>query len=154
MNNTQYTKYLFDKVRDISNANPGVIRDTYGNGENLTHKFLIKELKKFDGYLTDALIEEISNFYPKKDDFTFDPLTNDIIMAKDKFSHNFGKVFPVGRIFLNYIQLREAISIFFKHWNLLSKSNGKNIRCSFSHTTATKNKLSDNNVSANKSNRQ
>ena len=47
MNNTQYTKYLFDKVRDISKANPGVIRDTYGAGENLTHKFLIKELKKF-----------------------------------------------------------------------------------------------------------
>ena len=40
MNNTQYTKYLFDKVRDISKANPGVIRDTYGDGENLTHKIL------------------------------------------------------------------------------------------------------------------
>ena len=52
MNNTQYTKYLFDKVRDISNANPGVIRDTYGNGENLTHKFLIKELKKFKTNIT------------------------------------------------------------------------------------------------------
>ena len=48
MNNTQYTKYLFDKVRDISYANPGVIRDTYGKGENLTHMFLIKELKKFN----------------------------------------------------------------------------------------------------------
>ena len=28
MNNTQYTKYLFDKVRDISKANPGVINNT------------------------------------------------------------------------------------------------------------------------------
>lgn len=52
MNNTQYTKYLFDKVRDISKANPGVIRDTYGDGENLTHKFLIKELKKFKTKIT------------------------------------------------------------------------------------------------------
>ena len=47
MNNNQYTKYLFDNVKKISFANPGVIRDTYGKGENLTHKFLIKELSKF-----------------------------------------------------------------------------------------------------------
>ena len=47
MNNLQYTKYLFDNVKKISFADPGVIRDTYGRGENLTHKFLIKELKKF-----------------------------------------------------------------------------------------------------------
>ena len=39
MNNHQYIKYLFDNVKKISLANPGVIRDTYGNGENLTHKF-------------------------------------------------------------------------------------------------------------------
>ena len=38
MNNHQYTKYLFDNVKKISFANPGVIRDTYGIGENLTHK--------------------------------------------------------------------------------------------------------------------
>ena len=42
MNDTQYTKYLFDSVKKISFANPGVIRDTYGKGENLTHDFLIK----------------------------------------------------------------------------------------------------------------
>ena len=60
MNNTQYTKYLFDKVRDISKANPGVIRDTYGDGENLTHKFLIKELKKFQTKIT---IDYGGNFF-------------------------------------------------------------------------------------------
>ena len=42
MNDIQYTKYLFDSVKKISFANPGVIRDTYGKGENLTHDFLIK----------------------------------------------------------------------------------------------------------------
>ena len=47
MNDTQYTKYLFDSVNKISFANPGVIRDTYGKGENLTHDFLIKEANKF-----------------------------------------------------------------------------------------------------------
>ena len=46
MNNIQYTKYLFDSVNKISFANPGVIRDTYGKGENLTHDFLIKEANK------------------------------------------------------------------------------------------------------------
>ena len=52
MNNLQYTKYLFDNVKKISFANPGVIRDTYGKGENLTHKFLIKELKNFTKNIT------------------------------------------------------------------------------------------------------
>ena len=41
MNDIQYTKYLFDSVKKITFANPGVIRDTYGKGENLTHDFLI-----------------------------------------------------------------------------------------------------------------
>ena len=50
MNINQYTKYLFDNVKKISFANPGVIRDTYGKGENLTHKFLIKELIDYDQF--------------------------------------------------------------------------------------------------------
>ena len=37
-------KNLFDSVKNLF-ANPGVIRDTYGKGENLTHDFLIKENK-------------------------------------------------------------------------------------------------------------
>ena len=59
MNNHQYTKYLFDNVKKISFANPGVIRDTYGNGENLTHKFLIKELSNFT---KDIIIDFGGNF--------------------------------------------------------------------------------------------
>ena len=47
MNNTQYSKYLFDKIQSLTFANPGVTRETYGKGENLTHKFLIKELRQF-----------------------------------------------------------------------------------------------------------
>ena len=63
-------------------------------------------------------------------------------------------MFPRGRIFLNYIQLREAISEFFKHWNLLSKTNGKNIRCSYSYTPATKKLLSNSNNALSNSIRQ
>ena len=48
MNNRQYTKYLFEKIQSLSNANPGVTRETYGKGENSTHHFLLKELKKFN----------------------------------------------------------------------------------------------------------
>ena len=59
MNNHQYTKYLFDNVKKISFANPGVIRDTYGIGENLTHKFLIKELSNFT---KDIIIDFGGNF--------------------------------------------------------------------------------------------
>ena len=66
MNNIQYTKYLFDSVNKISFANPGVIRDTYGKGENLTHEFLIKEANKFT---KDISIDYGGNFlatYPGK----------------------------------------------------------------------------------------
>ncbi len=66
MNDTQYTKYLFDSVKKISFANPGVIRDTYGKGENLTHDFLIKEANKFT---KDIIIDYGGNFlatYPGK----------------------------------------------------------------------------------------
>ena len=48
MNNRQYAKYLFEKIQSLSNANPGVTRETYGKGENSTHHFLLKELKKFN----------------------------------------------------------------------------------------------------------
>ena len=36
------------------------------------------------------------------------------------------------------MQLRQAVAEFFKHWNLLCKSNGKSLRCSYSHTPASK----------------
>ena len=47
MNNTKYINYLFEYIKKMTFGNPGVIRETYGKGENLTHKFLIKELRKF-----------------------------------------------------------------------------------------------------------
>jgi len=46
MNNKKYATYLFDKIKRLSFSNPGVTRETYGKGENSTHKFLIKELKR------------------------------------------------------------------------------------------------------------
>ncbi|MDC3074882.1 hydantoinase/carbamoylase family amidase [Pelagibacteraceae bacterium] len=66
MNDIQYTKYLFDSIKKISFVNPGVIRDTYGKGENLTHDFLIKEVNKFT---KDIIIDYGGNFlatYPGK----------------------------------------------------------------------------------------
>ena len=97
-----------------------------------------KKLFEFDGYLTDSLIDEMSNYYPKAEDYTTDPLTNDIKMNKQKFESNFSKFFPKGRIFINMKQLKAAVKEFFKHWNLLSKCNGKSIRCSYSYTPAKK----------------
>jgi N-carbamoyl-L-amino-acid hydrolase len=47
MNNTKYINYLFEYIKKMTFGNPGVIRETYGKGENLAHKFLIKELRKF-----------------------------------------------------------------------------------------------------------
>ena len=80
----------------------------------------------------------MSQYYPKPYDIIKDPLTNDVVMNKESFSDNFRNMFPQGRQFLNHIQLREAVKIFFKHWNLLSKTSSKEIRCSFSHSPAKK----------------
>ncbi len=47
MNSKSYVSYLFKKIKNLSFANPGVTRATYGTGENATHNFLIKEIKQF-----------------------------------------------------------------------------------------------------------
>ena len=51
----------------------------------------------------------MSLYYPKKDDYSTDALSNDIIMDKDKFTQNFNHMFPEGRVFLNMKQLRIAV---------------------------------------------
>ena len=91
----------------------------------------------------------MSNYYPKAGDVTTETTTNDIKMDKHKFSLNFSKMFPKGRVFLNSIQLRVSVTEFFKHWNLLSKSNGKSVRCSYSFTPAKKKTISDNSEAVN-----
>ena len=58
-------------------------------------------------------------YYPKNDNMCRDGLTNDILMDKDTFLANFIKMFPEGRIFINYLQLRKTLHEFFKHWNLM-----------------------------------
>ena len=42
MNNTQYSKYLFDKIQSLTFANPGVTRETYDKGENVNDLILSK----------------------------------------------------------------------------------------------------------------
>ena len=78
--------------------------------------------------MTDTLQQEMSKFYPNSKDISRDPLTNDVVMDKNEFSSNFNKMFPKERIYLNYLQLRQAVSEFFKHWNILCKSNRKSFQ--------------------------
>ena len=47
MNSYKYATYLFNKIKKLTFSDPGVTRATYGKGENLTHKFLINELKNY-----------------------------------------------------------------------------------------------------------
>ena len=77
-----------------------------------------------------------------------------MFMNKEQFSSNFRKMFPKDRLFINIIQLRQTIQLFFKHWNLLCKNNGKNIRCSYSHTPGKKKSCLDDCSTTNKSGRQ
>ena len=70
----------------------------------------VKQLNEFNGYVTDQLKEEMSKFYPKCEDVITDQSTNDISMNKQTFTYNFSQIFRKGRIFLNYVQLREAVS--------------------------------------------
>ena len=113
-----------------------------------------EELNKFPDYLTDSLIQEMSQYYPTSEDMKKDPLTNDVVMDKTKFELNFNKIFPLGRLFLNYVQLREAVKEFFEHWNLVSKANGKKIRCSYSHTPAKKKDAPETNTRGQRSKRK
>ena len=63
MNNRQYTKYLFEKIQSLSNANPGVTRETYGKGENSTHVLnAISPAFTASFALADVIIER-SNFW-------------------------------------------------------------------------------------------
>jgi len=47
MNTEEYARHIFDVIFKKTFSNPGVTRKTYGEGENFTHHFIIKELKKF-----------------------------------------------------------------------------------------------------------
>ena len=105
---------------------------------SLSDEAKIGKLKQFEHYLTDSLLDEMGHYYPKSDNVKKDSLTNDISMDKLAFSSNFEKMFPKNRVFVNYLQLREAITEFMKHWNLLCKSSGKSFRCHYSHTPAKK----------------
>ena len=51
----------------------------------------LKKLKE-QNWLTDSLLEEMSHYYPTKEDVTRDPLSNDISMNKDSFSMNLKNV--------------------------------------------------------------
>ena len=92
----------------------------------------LKKLKE-QNWVTDSLLEEMSQYYPTRDDVSRDPLSNDISMNKESFSMKFQQMFPAERVFINYMQLRSAVKIFFQHWNLLCKSSSKTLRCSYSH---------------------
>ena len=120
---------------------PDGFSSIYYSSEAETAK--VVKLKRFSGYLTDTLIEGMSRYYPSSGDVTRDPYTNDMVMSKATFVLNFNKFFHKGRIFINVLQLRQAVKEFFKHWNLVSKSNGNRIRCSYSHTPAVKKIISE-----------
>ena len=124
-----------ESISDILHI-PDGFDSIYYSSEN--DKVKKKQLFEFDGYLTDSLLEEMSTYYPKPEDMSTDPATNDVMMDKEQFPLNFSKMYPKGRVFLNQIQLRESISECFNHWNLLSKSNGKSVRCSYSFTPGKK----------------
>ena len=74
----------------------------------------VEKLRK-QNWVTDSLHDEMSRYYSKKEDVTRNHLTNDIFMNKDYFSLNFRKMFPAKRVFMNHIQLKQAVKIFFQH---------------------------------------
>jgi len=46
MNNTNYIKYLFDYIKNMTFGNPGVIRETYGRGEHPNSKANLTPFKE------------------------------------------------------------------------------------------------------------
>jgi len=59
MNTEKYARHIFNEIFNSTFAKPGVTRKTYGKGENYTHQFIIKELKK---YTEDIVIDYGGNF--------------------------------------------------------------------------------------------
>ena len=97
MNNTLEHSRLKFHVPDFYSS----INNSNDSDDTKVEKF------KNQNWVTYSLLEEMSRYYPTKDDVTRGPSINDISINKESFSLNFRKMFPAARVFINHIEMRE-----------------------------------------------
>jgi hypothetical protein len=76
-------------------------------------------------FLTEQLRGEITSHFPVADDIGVDG-----VRSLESFEKHASELFPSGRIFANYVQLREAVLMFQKAWGA-SVSHGSSRMCCY-----------------------
>ena len=87
----------------------------------------VRDRLQVKNWLTEGLVEEITQLFPSKDDI--DPVTG--TRDQSVFSHNCLKLFPTGRIFASDKQIEQASELFLDSWAIVKSHEGKKIMCHF-----------------------
>ena len=75
-------------------------------------------------FLTEDLRVEISSHFPGSDD-----IGDEGVRSKDSFEKHARDLFPSGRLFANYVQLREAVIMFQKAWGASVSHGSSRMSC-------------------------
>ena len=92
-----------------------------------------KEASEFD-FLTVDLKEEIELQFPSNEDK--EPTTGRRLLSS--LQEKAGRLFPVGRVWANCVQLTQALSYFWQVWAVSTVHSQKKIRCHFGQATKEK----------------
>jgi hypothetical protein len=75
-------------------------------------------------FLTEDLCVEITSHFPVSEDIGVDG-----VRSKDSFEAHASELFPSGRLFANYVQLREAVDMFQKAWGASVSHGSSRMSC-------------------------
>ena len=78
-----------------------------------------------EGWLTEELKEEIVSHYPKSSDIN----GGDHQRCKEAFQEHALELFPSGRKFASYVQLRASVELFLKAWGASGSHGSSRIAC-------------------------
>jgi hypothetical protein len=79
---------------------------------------------KDEDWLTDDLKEEITSHFPDTND-----IGDDRARSKVSFESHAAVLFPKGRIFASFVQLRVAVDMFLKAWGASSSHGSSRLTC-------------------------
>ena len=102
----------------VSNKEPSVINAEY----------------RKRNWITKGLLDELATVYPTAEECTINRLNRCCGRSLDAFHEKCTKMFPINRVFMNYIQLDQAAKYFLDGWNCKKVHVGKSFRCAYSET--------------------
>ena len=93
-------------------------------------------------YLTDSFLNEIESRFPNSSaDATTDSMNSET--CNDLCMTSCNLLFPVGRVFINYKQLFQAVKVFGQGWSFIPCIQSSSIRCHYSKTVSAPKKHED-----------